>query len=69
MSAAATIALLAEIVAAAPAALKTGKQVIDLVNSGYKTLSASIKSDATPEEINELVKRIVANSIKIQAIQ
>lgn len=68
MTAAAALALLSEIIAAAPQAFKTGKQVVDLVNSGYKTISASLKDDATPEEISALVRKIVANHIKIQAI-
>ena len=68
MSTAAILALLTEIIAAAPAAFKTGKQIVDLVNSGYKTIKSSLSEDATPEQINELVRKIVANHIKIQAI-
>lgn len=68
MNALAILALLNEIVAVAPGTFKTGKQVFDLVNSGYASIKASIKDDATPEEINALVKKIVANSIKIQGL-
>ena len=68
MNAAAVLALLSEIITAAPQAFKTGKQVVDLVNSGYDSIKASLKDDATPEEINALVKKIVANSIKIQSL-
>jgi len=68
MNAAAVLTLLSEIITAAPQAFKTGKQVVDLVNSGYDSIKASLKDDATPEEINALVKKIVANSIKIQSL-
>jgi hypothetical protein len=68
MSTAAILALLTEIIAAAPAAFKTGKQIVDLVNSGYKTIRTSLSESSTPEEINELVKKIVANHIRIQSI-
>jgi len=69
MSATAVIALLAEVVANLPAAISTGQQVIQLVNDGYKQLVDAIGDrDVTPDEINELVAKIVANSAAIQAI-
>lgn len=69
MSAAAVIALLAEIVANLPAAITTGQQVIKLVNDGYNSLKEAVGDrDVTPEEIKALVARIVANSQAIQAI-
>lgn len=69
MSVAAAIALLTEIIAVAPQALSTGQQVIRLANDGWKALSDAIgDKDVTPEEINELVAKIVANSVEIQAI-
>ncbi len=70
MSTAAVIALLAEIVANLPAAIATGSQVIQLVNDGYRQLADALgDQDVTPEEINELVAKIVANSAAIQAIE
>ncbi len=69
MSAAAVIALLAEVIANLPAAISTGQQVIKLVNDGYKQLSDAVGDrEVTPEEINELVAKIVANSAEIQSI-
>lgn len=69
MGAAAVIALLSEVVANLPAAITTGQQVIKLVNDGYQQLSEAVGDrDVTPEEINALVAKIVANSAEIQAI-
>jgi hypothetical protein len=69
MSAAAVIALLGEVIANLPAAITTGQQVIRLVNDGYRQLSDAVGGrEATPEEINALVAKIVANSAAIQAI-
>ena len=69
MTATAVIALLAEVVANLPAAITTGAQVIQLVNNGYKELSDAVGDRAvTPEEIDALVAKIVANSAAIQAI-
>lgn len=69
MSAAAVIALLAEVIANLPAAISTGQQVIKLVNDGYQQLSDAVGDrEVTPEEINELVAKIVANSAEIQGI-
>jgi len=69
MSAAAVIALLSEVIANLPAAITTGQQVIQLVNSGYRQLSDAIAdNEVTSDEINALVARIVANSAAIQAI-
>lgn len=69
MTAAAVIALLSQIVTNLPAAIQTGSQVIKLVTDGYNSLKEAIGDrDVTPEEINELVAKIVANSSEIQAI-
>ncbi len=69
MSPVAVIALIGEIVVNLPAAIQTGAQVIDLVNKGYQQLSEAIGDrEVTPEEINDLVVKIVANSAEIQAI-
>ena len=69
MSAAAVIALLGEVIANLPAAISTGQQVIQLVNDGYRQLSDAVGDrEVTPEEIDALVAKIVANSAEIQAI-
>lgn len=69
MSAATVIALLSEVIVNLPAAITTGQQVIRLVNDGYRDLQAAIGDrDVTAAEIDELVKRIVANSAAIQSI-
>jgi hypothetical protein len=69
MTATAAIALLTEIIANLPAIVTTGEQVIKLVNDSYKALGEALADrDATPQEIDALVKRIVANSAAIQAI-
>lgn len=69
MSAATVIALLSEVIVNLPAAITTGQQVIRLVNDGYRDLQAAIGDrDVTAAEIDELVKRIVANSTAIQSI-
>lgn len=68
MSAAAAIALLGEVIATLPAAITTGQQVIRLVNDGYRQLQDAIGDrEVTPEEIDVLVGKIVANSAAIQA--
>lgn len=69
MTVATALALLSEIVTNLPAAISTGQQVIQLVNDGYRRLTdAAVESDTTPEQINELVRKIVANSAAIEAI-
>lgn len=69
MTATTAIALLTEIIANLPAIVTTGEQVIELVNDSYKALAEALADrDATPQEIDALVKRIVANSAAIQAI-
>lgn len=69
MGAAAALALVSEVITNLPAAITTGRQVIELVNDGYKQLSEAIGDrDVTPEEINEIVAKIVKNSAEIQAI-
>lgn len=70
MSAAAVIALLSEVVANLPAAITTGREVIALVNDGYRQMSEALGGrEATAEEIDALVAKIVANSAAIQAIE
>ncbi len=69
MKAAAVIAPISEVVANLPAAITKGQQVIQLVNNGYKQLSEAIgDKDVTPEEINDLVAKIVANSAEVQVL-
>jgi len=69
MNAAAAISLLTQIVATLPAAIATGAEVIRLVNDAYRHLSEAIADrDATAEEIDALVAKIVANSAAIQAV-
>lgn len=69
MSAASVIALLSEVIANLPAAITTGQQVIRLVNEGYRELEAAIADrEVTADEIDALVRRIVANSAAIQSI-
>ena len=69
MSAAAVIALLSEVVANLPAAITTGREVIQLVNDGYRQLQDSMgDKEVTPAEVDALVAKIVANSVAIQAI-
>lgn len=69
MTAAAAVALLTAIIQNLPAAVATGAQVIQLVTDGYNSLKEAIGDrDVTPEEIDELVAKIVANSAEIQAI-
>ena len=69
MNAAAAISLLTQIIATLPAAIKTGAEVIRLVNEAYRSLSEAITDhDVTREEIDELVAKIIANSATIQAV-
>ena len=70
MNVAAAVALLTEIIAVAPTVAKTGEQVVNLVGKGYTALKDAIGDhEVAPEEINDLVKKIVANSAQIQAIE
>ena len=69
MTVSAVIALLSEVIANLPAAIATGREVIQLVNDSYTQLSEAISDrDVTRDEVNELVARIVANSAAVQAI-
>lgn len=69
MSAAAVIALLSEVIVNLPAAITTGREVIQLVDDGYRQLQEAVGDrEVTAEEINGLVAKIVANSVAIQAI-
>lgn len=69
MSAAAVIELLSEVIANLPAAITTGREVIQFVNDGYRQLSEAIGDrEVTADEVNALVAKIVANSVAIQAI-
>lgn len=69
MTAAAAIALITEILSNLPAILRSGQEVIDLVNRGWKELAEAYgDKDVTPEEIRALVQKIAANSAEIQSI-
>ena len=69
MTVGAVIALLSEVIANLPAAIVTGREVIQLVNDSYTRLNEAIGDrDVTRDEINELVARIVANSVAVQSI-
>lgn len=69
MNAAAAVSLIAQIIATLPTAIKTGAEVIRLVNEAYKALGEAVAGrDVSPEEVDALVAKIVANSAAIQAI-
>jgi hypothetical protein len=69
MSATAVIALLSEVIATLPAAITTGRQVMQLVTDGYRQLQDAIgDKEVTAEEIEGLVAKIVANSVAIQSV-
>jgi hypothetical protein len=69
MTASAVIALLTELIANLPAAIKTGEEVIRLVNDSYKTMTEAVADrEVTPDEIEALVRQIVANSASIQSV-
>jgi hypothetical protein len=69
MTVSAVLALLSEIVANLPAAVTTGQQVIQLVNSAYNTLSDSLADeDIGATEVDALVAKIVRNSAAVQAL-
>jgi hypothetical protein len=67
MNATAAVTLITQIVTNLPAAIATGAEVIRLINEAYAAVSEALTDrDPTPEEINALVLRIVANSEAIQ---
>lgn len=69
MNAAAAVSLITQILAALPAAITTGAEVIRLINDAYQSLTAAIgDDDVTTEEIDALVAKIVANSAAIQSL-
>jgi hypothetical protein len=69
MSTTAVLTLLTQIAGNLPAAISTGQQVIQLVNESYRQLNDAFGDrEATREEIEALVARIVANSAAIQAL-
>ena len=68
MSVGAVLALLSEVIVNLPAAITTGREVIQLVNDGYARLSEIGDREVTREEIGALVAQIVANSAAVQAI-
>lgn len=69
MTAGAIVALITQLIANLPETIKTGRDVIHLINNGYEQLKAAIGDrEVTAEEINELVSRIVANSTEIQSL-
>ena len=70
MNATAAITLITQILTNLPAAIATGAQFIRLINEAYKAVSEAMTGrDPTPEEIDTLVRRIVANSEAIQAVE
>lgn len=70
MNAAAAVSLITQIVTNLPAAIATGAEVIRLINNAYEAMSEAMTGrDPTPEEIDTLVRRIVANSEAIQAVE
>jgi hypothetical protein len=67
MTAASVVALLREVLLTLPAAVTTGKQVIDLVNESYRSLLDAIADrEVDADEIDALVAQIIANSAAIQ---
>lgn len=67
VNASATIALITEVLANLPAIVRTGKEIIQLINDAYARVSEAVGDrDVTPEEIREMVLRINANSQTIQ---
>ena len=69
MNAATAITLVTQVVANLPAAIATGAEVMRLINEAYDSLtSAAADRDVTPEEIDVLVAKIVANNAAIQAV-
>jgi ABC-type proline/glycine betaine transport system permease subunit len=69
MTASAVIALITEVLANLPTIVRTGKQVIDLVNDAYLELSDAIGDrDVTDEEIKDLINTIITNSRLIQSL-
>jgi hypothetical protein len=70
MNAAAAISLVTQILAALPAAVATGTEVIRRINDAYAALSEAIADrDVTREEIEALIEKIAANSAAIQAVE
>lgn len=69
MSAVATVALVSAVIAELPTVIKTGTQVIALINDAYRQLNEIYgDQEVSKEEITALVRKIVANSAAIQAI-
>lgn len=69
MSAAAVITLITQVIANLPTIITTGEQVIALVNQAFVALKDAVGDrDVTPDEIREIVAKIIANSAEIQAI-
>lgn len=67
VTASAVIALITEVLANLPAIVRTGEQVIQLINDAYEQIKEAVGDrDVTPEEIRELVAKINANSATIQ---
>ena len=70
MGAEAIVALISQVIMNLPAAISTGKEVLDLINSSYRKLEDAIgnRTDVTPDEIDELIQRLVINDLKIQSL-
>ena len=59
VTASAVIALITEVLANLPAIVRTGEQVIQLINDAYEQIKEAVDDrDVTPEEIRELVAKI-----------
>lgn len=68
MSTAAIISLITQLLVSLPETIKTGREVMSLINDAYENLRSAIgDKEVTAEEINELVSKIVANSVAIQS--
>lgn len=69
MGPAAAVALVTQIVTNLPAVVQSGAQVIKLVNDAWNQLNEAVGDrEVSPQEVEDLVKRIVANSAQIQAL-
>lgn len=70
MSAAALAALITQILANLPTIVTSARDLMHLINDAYEQLWRAIgDKDVTPEEVKELIDKIVLNSTQIQAIE
>ena len=69
MSAALFATILHELLVNMPTYVKTAGDLIKFIDAAYDTLSEAIGDrEVTPDEIKEIVARIIANSNEIQSI-